>query len=120
MLQPGAQCACRISRHDGARQKGVKEIAWQNLQKAAYAKEAAKRAGLEVVFDGPMFNEFVVRLNEPVEKANERLLEKNIIGGYDLGASYRDLKQHMLIAVTELRTREEIDTLMNELGDRHE
>ncbi|KJD52762.1 hypothetical protein UZ38_36060, partial [Bacillus amyloliquefaciens] len=77
-------------------------------------------AGLEVVFDGPMFNEFVVRLNEPVEKANERLLEKNIIGGYDLGASYRDLKQHMLIAVTELRTREEIDTLMNELGDRHE
>lgn len=100
--------------------KGVKEIAWQNLQKAAYAKEAAKRAGLEVVFDGPMFNEFVVRLNEPVEKANERLLEKNIIGGYDLGASYRDLKQHMLIAVTELRTREEIDTFMNELGDRHE
>ncbi|MCY8641316.1 aminomethyl-transferring glycine dehydrogenase subunit GcvPA [Bacillus haynesii] len=100
--------------------KGVKEIAWQNLQKAAYAKEAAKRAGLEVAFEGPMFNEFVVRLNEPVEKANERLLEKNMIGGYDLGASYSDLKQHMLIAVTELRTKEEIDTFMNELGDRHE
>nr|MDH3153880.1 aminomethyl-transferring glycine dehydrogenase subunit GcvPA [Bacillus licheniformis] len=100
--------------------KGVKEIAWQNLQKAAYAKEATKRAGLEVAFEGPMFNEFVIRLNEPVEKANERLLEKNIIGGYDLGASYPDLKRHMLIAVTELRTKEEIDTLMNELGDCHE
>ncbi|MCY8013106.1 aminomethyl-transferring glycine dehydrogenase subunit GcvPA [Bacillus haynesii] len=100
--------------------KGVKEIAWQNLQKAVYAKEAAKRAGLECAFEGPMFNEFVVRLNEPVKKANERLLEKNIIGGYDLGTSYPDLKQHMLIAVTELRTKEEIDTLMNELGDRHE
>ncbi|MCY8560303.1 aminomethyl-transferring glycine dehydrogenase subunit GcvPA [Bacillus haynesii] len=100
--------------------KGVKEIAWQNLQKAVYAKEVAKRAGLEVAFEGPMFNEFVVRLNEPVKKANERLLEKNIIGGYDLGTSYPDLKQHMLIAVTELRTKEEIDTLMNELGDRHE
>ncbi|MCY9264513.1 aminomethyl-transferring glycine dehydrogenase subunit GcvPA [Bacillus haynesii] len=100
--------------------KGVKEIAWQNLQKAVYAKEAAKRAGLECAFEGPMFNEFVVRLNEPVKKANERLLEKNIIGGYDLGTSYPDLKRHMLIAVTELRTKEEIDTLMNELGDRHE
>ncbi|MCY8068581.1 aminomethyl-transferring glycine dehydrogenase subunit GcvPA [Bacillus haynesii] len=100
--------------------KGVKEIAWQNLQKAVYAKEAAKRAGLECAFEGPMFNEFVVRLNEPVKKANERLLEKNIIGGYDLGTSYPDLKQHMLIAVTDLRTKEEIDTLMNELGDRHE
>lgn len=100
--------------------KGVREIAWQNMQKAAYAKEAAKRAGLAVAFEGPMFNEFVVRLNEPVSEVNERLLEKEIIGGYDLGASYLDLNQHMLIAVTELRTKEEIDTLMNELGDRHE
>lgn len=99
--------------------KGVKDIAWQNVQKAAYAKEAAKRAGLEVAFDGPMFNEFVVKLKEPVSSVNERLLGKEIIGGYDLGAVYTDLKNHMLIAVTELRTKEEIDTLIKELGDRH-
>lgn len=66
-----------------------------------------------------MFNEFVVKLKEPVSSVNERLLGKEIIGGYDLGAVYTDLKNHMLIAVTELRTKEEIDTLIKELGDRH-
>lgn len=99
--------------------KGVRDIAWQNMQKASYAKEAARRAGLEVAFDGPMFNEFVIKLKESVTQANERLLEKEIIGGYDLGLSYPDLKDHMLIAVTELRTKEEIDTFIKELGDRH-
>ncbi|MDA7026973.1 aminomethyl-transferring glycine dehydrogenase subunit GcvPA [Bacillus sp. CLL-7-23] len=99
---------------------GIREIAWQNIQKAAYAKQTAQQAGLEVVYHGPMFNEFVVKLNEPISKANERLLKKEIIGGYDLGRTFPNLKNHMLIAVTELRTKNEIDTLIKELGDGHE
>ncbi|KPD01124.1 putative glycine dehydrogenase (decarboxylating) subunit 1 [Geobacillus sp. BCO2] len=50
---------------------------------------------------------------------NDRLLEKGIIGGYDLGADYPELAGHMLVAVTELRTKEEIDRFVNELGDGH-
>lgn len=55
-----------------------------------------------------------------MKEANKRLLEKGIIGGYDLGLDYPELQQHMLVAVTELRTKEEIDTFIKELGDRHE
>lgn len=51
---------------------------------------------------------------------NKRLLAKGMIGGYDLGLTYPELDCHMLIAVTELRTKEEIDALIQELGDRHE
>jgi glycine dehydrogenase subunit 1 len=43
---------------------------------------------------------------------NDRLLEYGIIGGYDLGRDYPSLKDHMLIAVTEMNSKEEIDTLV--------
>lgn len=98
---------------------GVKEMATMNIQKAHYAKEAFVNNGLHVVFTGPFFNEFVIRLNKPIAEVNKKLLEKGIIGGYDLGRDYAELQHCMLIAVTELRTKEEIDTLVKELGDCH-
>ncbi|QMT19609.1 aminomethyl-transferring glycine dehydrogenase subunit GcvPA [Bacillus velezensis] len=99
---------------------GVKDMARQNILKADYARRQAEKAGLHVAFDGPIFNEFAVRLNLPVKEANRRLLQDGIIGGYDLGLAYPELNQHMLIAVTELRTKEEIDSLIAGLGDQHE
>ena len=100
--------------------KGVREIATQNLQKAFFARETLKKNGLDIVFDGPVFNEFVVRLNKPVKEVNQKLIEKGIIGGYDLGLTYNGLENCMLIAVTELRTKEEIELFAKELGDSHE
>ncbi|KAB7708786.1 aminomethyl-transferring glycine dehydrogenase subunit GcvPA [Bacillus aerolatus] len=99
---------------------GVREIAVQNLQKAFYARESLKKNGVEIVFDTPVFNEFVVRLNKPVKEVNQKLLEKGIIGGYDLGLTYEGLEKCMLVAVTELRTKEEIELFAKELGDSHE
>ncbi|KKK33213.1 glycine dehydrogenase [Mesobacillus campisalis] len=99
--------------------KGVKEMAIANIQKANYARNAFKKSGFEIVFEGPSFNEFVVKMNRPVKAINEELLAKGIIGGYDLGRDYPELNEHMLIAVTELRTKEEIDTFVEELGDCH-
>ena len=99
--------------------KGVKEMAISNIQKAHYAKAAFKAKGFEIAFEGPSFNEFVVKLNKPVKEVNVKLLEKGMIGGYDLGRDYTDLKNHMSVAVTELRTKEEIDTFVNEMGDYH-
>lgn len=99
--------------------KGVKEMAVQNMQKAHYAKKVLQENGLELVFEGPSFNEFVIKLAKPVKEVNQALLTKGIIGGYDLGRDYPELANHMLIAVTELRTKEEIDTFAKELGDYH-
>lgn len=99
--------------------KGVREMAAANLQKAHYAKNAFKEAGFEVAYDGFSFNEFVVKLGKPVKEINETLLQKGIIGGYDLGRDYSELSNHMLIAVTEQRTKDEIDTFVKELGDLH-
>ncbi|MCA0147640.1 MULTISPECIES: aminomethyl-transferring glycine dehydrogenase subunit GcvPA [Rossellomorea] len=100
--------------------QGVKEMAIQNIQKAHYAKEALKAKGFLVAFEGPSFNEFVIKVNRPVKEINQKLLEKDMIGGYDLGLMDDSLTQHMLVAVTELRSKDEIDAFAAELGDCHE
>ncbi|KAA0549444.1 aminomethyl-transferring glycine dehydrogenase subunit GcvPA [Bacillus sp. BGMRC 2118] len=100
--------------------KGIKEMATQNIQKAHYAMRAFKQAGFEIVYDGPFFNEFVVKLPIPVKQANLQLAKKGFIGGYDLSRDDERLANHMLVAVTELRTKDEIDRFVKELGDCHE
>lgn len=100
--------------------KGVREMALANIQKAHYTKQLFKKNGFEVVFDGPSFNEFVVKINRPVQDVNKELLKKGIIGGYDLGRDYPDLENHMLIAVTEQRTKAEIDSFVTEMGEYRE
>ena len=99
--------------------QGVKEMAIQNIQKAHYAKNAMKAVGLELAFEGPSFNEFVVKLKAPVRDLNLHLIQKGMIGGYDLGLTDETLANHMLVAVTELRSKEEIDAFAKELGDYH-
>src|SRR5690625_4763714 len=96
---------------------GISELAMLNMQKARYAKAKLQEAGIEIAYQGPIFNEFVVRLNQPVSSINDQLLKKGVIGGYDLGFAYPELENHMLVAVTEIRTKEEIDTFVKELGD---
>src|SRR5690625_5256624 len=96
---------------------GVKEMAILNMQKARYAKSKFKEAGFDIVFEGPFFNEFVIKLNKDVHSVNEQLIEKGYLGGYDLGKDYEELKNHMLVAVTEVRTKEEIDQFVKELGN---
>jgi glycine dehydrogenase subunit 1 len=65
----------------------------------------------------PFFKEFVVRLPRPVAEVNKRLRDElGIIGGYDLGSDYPRLQQHMLVAVTELNTREGIDRFVQALS----
>lgn len=99
--------------------KGVKEMAVSNIQRAHYAKKAFENKGFTIAFNGPCFNEFVVVLNKPVKEVNQQLLQEGIIGGYDLGRNYPELKNHMLVAVTELRTKEEIDLFVDRMGDYH-
>lgn len=98
---------------------GVKEMAYQNIVKTRYAKEAFEKAGFNVVFSDAHFNEIVVDCGQPVAEVNKRLFDKGIIGGYDLGLTYPALANHSLIAVTEQRTKEEIDALVQEMEALH-
>lgn len=54
---------------------------------------------------------------QPVAEINEQLIQKGIIGGYDLGQDYPHLQNTMLVAVTETNSREEIDALVAELKE---
>lgn len=96
--------------------QGVKEMAKQNIQKSAYAKAEMKKQGIDVVFDVPTFNEFVINVKKTVSDVNRQLFDKGFIGGFDLGKAYPELENHMLVCVTEIRTKEEIDQFIQELG----
>ena len=66
----------------------------------------------------PFFKEFVMRLPGPASVINARLRERHgIIGGYDLGRDYLHLRDHMLIAVTEVHSRADIDQLVAALRE---
>ncbi|MGI8316165.1 aminomethyl-transferring glycine dehydrogenase subunit GcvPA [Halobacillus mangrovi] len=100
--------------------QGIKKMAWMNIQKATYMKKQLTANGFEVAFEGPFFNELVVTIGKDVTQLNSHLLQKGFIGGYDLGQTHDELKGHMLIAVTEIRTKDEIDQFVKELGDIHD
>lgn len=96
--------------------QGIYDIAVQNIEHANYAKQQFIKKGFEVL-DGTSFNEFVVKFDKPIQQFNEELVKYNIIGGFDLGVVSDDFKNHMLIAVTELRTKDEIDTFVEKAGE---
>ncbi|HDH4917741.1 TPA: aminomethyl-transferring glycine dehydrogenase subunit GcvPA [Staphylococcus aureus] len=96
--------------------QGIYDIAVQNIEHANYAKQQFIKKGFEVL-DGTSFNEFVVKFDKPIQQVNEELVKYNIIGGFDLGVASDDFKNHMLIAVTELRTKDEIDTFVEKAGE---
>ncbi|MFC4769130.1 aminomethyl-transferring glycine dehydrogenase subunit GcvPA [Effusibacillus consociatus] len=96
--------------------QGLQDVAKLNLQKAHYAhKKLSGIKGIEPLFQAPFFNEFAVKLNGNPANVNKKLLDAKIIGGYDLGRSYPEYTGGMLFAVTELRTKEEIDLLAERL-----
>jgi glycine dehydrogenase subunit 1 len=98
--------------------KGLRQVAELCYQKAHYAAaQLSQIDGMGLCFTEPFFHEFALCVNRPVDEVNAHLLEHGIIGGYDLGQDYPALKDHMLIAVTEMNTKEEIDTLVEVLKE---
>ena len=89
--------------------EGLKELAQQNLAKAAYAiGQFGKKA--KVLFNGaPRFNEFVLQTQEDPHDLNNRLLARKMIGGCSLQKFYPELGNASLWCCTELNTKEQID-----------
>jgi glycine dehydrogenase subunit 1 len=98
---------------------GLEQVAHQCYHKAHYTAERIDALeGYDVVSDAPFFKEFVVHCPLPVEEINADLLDEwGIIGGYDLGEDYPDLEDHMLVCVTEMNPRQEIDLLVEALKE---
>ena len=92
--------------------EGLREAANQCVQKAHYAfNELTESGKYRPLFDKPFFMEFALTSDVDADKINKALLEEKIIGGYDLGRDYPQYKNAVLYAVTEKRTKEEIDKL---------
>lgn len=89
--------------------EGMKEVAMQSFKKAHYTYELLLKTGkFKALYNKPFFKEFAVITEKSVDEINEKLLEKGILGGYNLKRSNDSLENAMLIAVTENRTIEEI------------
>ncbi len=92
--------------------QGLREAAGLCVRKSRYAYEKLLQTGkFSPIWDTPFFKEFALRCKGDVQSLNRSLLESHIIGGYDLGESYPELAGVWMVAVTEKRTREEIDAL---------
>ena len=92
---------------------GLKELAELNYHKAHYAADQiSSLPGFTVNPVQPFFNEFVVHCPRPAEEINQILLKHDILGGYDLGRDYPSLTHELLIAVTEMTSKIEIDYLV--------
>ncbi|HVN56496.1 MAG TPA: aminomethyl-transferring glycine dehydrogenase subunit GcvPA [Anaerolineaceae bacterium] len=97
---------------------GLRQVAELCFHKAHYAaQQISKIPGYSLCTDVPLFHEFMVCCPKPVDEINSVLLDHGILGGYDLSRDYPSLKNHMLVAVTEMNTREEIDALVEVLGE---
>jgi len=98
--------------------QGLRQVSELCYHKAHYtAQQIEKLDGFELWNQTPFYHEFVVRCPIPVEEINAYLLEYGILGGYDLGRDYPQLENHMLVAVTEMNSREEIDLLVETLAE---
>lgn len=97
---------------------GLRQVAELCYHKAHYAAgKISQVKGFSLCFNAPFFHEFSVCCPKPIAEINAYLLEHGFLGGYDLGQDYPDLKGHMLIAVTEMNTKDEIDTLVDMLSE---
>lgn len=98
--------------------QGLKEVAELSLQKAHYAyTQLIKNTKLKMKINAPFFKEFVIESPVPIDGLNSELLASGIIGGYKLENDYPELTNCWLMAVTEKRTKEDIDLLVRKVGE---
>jgi len=96
--------------------QGLQEVATQNAQKAAYAKQKISEIdGFSIPFSSPTFNEFVVRGPKPASEILESVREKGIIGGLALSKYYEGRNDDFLVCVTETTSKAQIDNLLDKI-----
>ena len=92
--------------------KGLRDVASQCLSKAHYAMERICRLdGFELLYRKPFFKEFTIKSKKDSSSVLDEIAGKKLLAGPDLSSCSEDLKNSFLVAVTEKRTKEEIDNL---------
>ncbi|MCZ6689680.1 MAG: aminomethyl-transferring glycine dehydrogenase subunit GcvPA [Planctomycetota bacterium] len=93
--------------------EGFRHVAELCLQKAHYAADAIQaKTPFRPRFEGPFFREFSIHGPVSAKECNQRLFDKGIIGGFDLGRVFPQEESSLLLSFTEMNTREEIDFLV--------
>ena len=96
--------------------QGLKEVAELNLERAhQLAERISKIKSFHVKTAAPFFNEFVVECPIPAKQVIEKLAEKGIAAGYDLGQLGEQMKKCLLVCATEMRTEEDLQAYANAL-----
>jgi glycine dehydrogenase subunit 1 len=94
---------------------GLRQVAEACYHKAHYAAQQIQNlSGYAVDLEPPFFKEFVVRCPKPPAEINRLLLERDIIGGLDVSSH---IENGMLLCVTEVNTRAEIERLRDALAE---
>ena len=98
--------------------QGLREVGETCMALGEYAKGRLADAGFELVFaDRPTFKEFAVRVGRPAHEVVRAARERGVHPGYALGRDYPGLDDALLVAVTEKRTPDEIDRLVDVLTE---
>jgi glycine dehydrogenase subunit 1 len=97
--------------------RGIVELGELLLHRTAYARRAlAALEGVELLHEQPVVREFAVRLDAPVDQVIERCAAEGVNPGYRLGADYDEYGDGLLVAITEQRSKADIDRLAEVLG----
>jgi glycine dehydrogenase subunit 1 len=97
--------------------RGIADIGALMARRTAYARERlAQVDGVELLHSQPVVREFAVRVDAPVGRVLARCAERGIAAGHPLADSYPEFADGLLLAITERRTRDQIDRLADALG----
>jgi len=94
---------------------GMQKVAEGSVRNTQYAIQKLTEAGAKVKFGGKVFGEFVIELPKDAVAVRDALLQKGILAGLPLGNYYPGMEKCLLVAVTEIRTKAEIDRFATEL-----
>jgi len=96
---------------------GLVELGELIVRRTAYARERLLALdGVELLHDAPVAREFALRLDAPVQEVLDRCAAEGIAAGYPLGRDYPEHPDGVLVAITERRSRADIDRLADALG----
>ena len=98
--------------------EGIKDIALRCANNARYAcNKLIETNRFKLAYEKPFFKEFLLTAKEDIPKLNNRLIEQGYLGGYDVSDDYPEIDNGWLVAVTEKRTKSEIDGLAEKAGE---
>jgi len=96
---------------------GFRELGELLVRRTAYARERlAEVDGVELLHDAPVAREFAISIDVPTQAVLDFCAARGIAAGYPLAREYPEYENGLLVAITERRTREQIDALAQAIG----